>query len=162
MGPGEQATAQECQVAYQLGIAMAHQGWIVLTGGRSIGVMEAASRGAQSAGGLTLGILPGTEAAAAAATIDIVIPTGMGQARNCINVLTSHVIIACGMGSGTASEVAFALKSQKPVILLECSRASQNFFQELSPTLVRIAETAIDAVRQTRKILESDLAGRSV
>lgn len=150
MGPGEQATEHECQIAYALGAEIARQGWIVLTGGRAVGVMEAASRGAQAAGGLTLGILPGTDANAAASAVEIVIPTGMGQARNLINILTSQVVIACGMGSGTASEVALALKSQKPVILLACSPVSQQFFQEIAPSLVSIADRVADAVHQVQ------------
>ena len=43
--------------------------------------------------------------------VDIPIATGLGQGRNLINVLSSHVIIACGNGTGTASEIAFALKA---------------------------------------------------
>lgn len=59
MGPGDNATKEECDSAFELGKLIANKGWILLTGGRNVGVMEAASRGAKEAGGLTIGILPG-------------------------------------------------------------------------------------------------------
>jgi uncharacterized protein (TIGR00725 family) len=117
MGPGETATAQDLQNAYELGKNIAQQGWIVLTGGRNIGVMDAASKGAKSVNGLTVGILPGRDHQDVSEAVDIAIFTDMGNARNNINVLSSDVVIACGMGAGTASEVALALKNQKKVIL---------------------------------------------
>jgi uncharacterized protein (TIGR00725 family) len=59
MGPGEGAKPEVCTTAYQLGQLLAQRGWVTLCGGRSSGVMEAVSRGAKEAGGLTVGILPG-------------------------------------------------------------------------------------------------------
>jgi uncharacterized protein (TIGR00725 family) len=150
MGPGEQATSTDQQLAYELGQRIAQEGWILLTGGRNAGVMEAASRGAKQAQGLTIGILPSAAGTEGSESVDIVIPTGMGHARNMINILSSHVVIACGMGSGTASEVALALKVKKPVILLNVSAASQAFFQELSAdvALAQSPEAAIQLARQ--------------
>ncbi|MCW6038203.1 hypothetical protein K4A83_18275 [Spirulina subsalsa FACHB-351] len=58
MGPGEKARPQDVALAYQLGAAIAQSGWILLTGGRNVGVMEAANQGAKSAKGFTIGILP--------------------------------------------------------------------------------------------------------
>ncbi len=58
VGPGEGATPEDCQVAYELGQRTAQEGWVLLTGGRNAGVMDAACRGAHSSGGLTVGILP--------------------------------------------------------------------------------------------------------
>lgn len=118
MGPGHQATATDINNAYQLGKLIAQQGWVLLSGGRNVGVMDAASRGAKSVGGLTVGILPHNSLEGVSEAIDIPILTDMGQARNNINVLSSDVVIACGMGLGTASEVALALKNDKPVIIL--------------------------------------------
>jgi uncharacterized protein (TIGR00725 family) len=154
MGPGEQATFRDQQLAYQLGQLIAQQGWILLTGGRPVGVMEAANRGAKQAGGTTLGILPESDASAASDSVDIVIPTGMGNARNVINVLTSHAIVACGMGSGTASEIAIALKVRKPVVLLNVSLTSTVFFQELATSEVRVAITPTVAVEQIQRLLQ--------
>src|SRR4028119_1144630 len=108
MGPGEQATATDLQNAYELGKLIAQQGWVLLTGGRNVGVMDAANTGAKAANGLTVGILPTADPSGISKAIDIPIFTDMGNARNNINVLSSDVVIACGMGAGTASEVALA------------------------------------------------------
>lgn len=154
MGPGEQATFRDQQFAYQLGQLIAQQGWILLTGGRSVGVMEAANRGAKQAGGTTIGVLPDQDDRSASEFVDIVIPTGMGHARNVINILASHAIIACGMSSGTASEIAIALKMQKPVVLLNVSFTSALFFQELAGSNVLVAVTPAIAVQQIQRLLQ--------
>ncbi|WP_416676501.1 TIGR00725 family protein [Egbenema bharatensis] len=140
MGPGRGATHADIAVAYELGQCIAQQGWLLLTGGRNEGVMHAASQGAKDAGGLIIGILPGSDPVGISSAVDIPILTGMGNARNNINVLSSDIVMVCGMGCGTASEVALALKVQKPVILLNASDVSQAFFQQLtdSPVLVAI------------------------
>ncbi|MBU7582813.1 MAG: TIGR00725 family protein [Nostoc sp. TH1S01] len=153
MGPGEKATTNDLQNAYELGQLIAQQGWILLTGGRNVGVMEAANQGAKSADGLTLGILPSSQPDGISEAVDIAIFTDMGNARNNINVLSSHVVIACGMGAGTASEIALALKANKPVILLNDDRESQNFFQKLSLNNVYIVDTALDAIATIHKYL---------
>lgn len=80
------------------------------------GVMEAASRGAKSAGGITVGILPQEHKRDANAFIDIAIPTGLGIGRNIIVARTAEVLIAVGGEYGTLSEIAFALQMRKPVI----------------------------------------------
>ncbi|MEP0911254.1 TIGR00725 family protein [Leptolyngbya sp. GB1-A1] len=164
MGPGETATDRDCQTAFTLGEQIAQRGWILLTGGRAVGVMEAASRGAKQAGGLTIGILPGTTDYGMSEAIDIPIVTGMGSARNHINILTSNVIIACGMGAGTASEVALALKAQKPVILMNVDRLTAQFFWQLSsndpaggttPHRIWVAERVEEAIEQVAAILKN-------
>ena len=88
---------------------------VLITGGLT-GAMEAASKGAKTAGGLTIGILPGGSAQEANAYIDLPIVTGLSEARNLIIVRTADVLIAVGGGPGTLSEIAFALKFKKPVI----------------------------------------------
>jgi uncharacterized protein (TIGR00725 family) len=100
-----------------LGQRIAEEGWILLNGGRNAGVMEASARGARSRGGLTVGILPDEDTGRMSDYIDIPILTGMGNARNVINVLSSRVVVACAGGAGTASEVAIAVKCNRPVIL---------------------------------------------
>jgi uncharacterized protein (TIGR00725 family) len=119
--------------ARELGALVAERGWIVLTGGRAEGVMAAASSGAkQIAGSVTIGILPGASGGAGP-DVDIAIFTGMGEARNAINVLTSDVIVACGVeGPGTVSEVALALKAEKPVVLLGASATARQLFADLT------------------------------
>ena len=68
---------------------------------------------------MTVGILPNDSCDGASEYIDIPIPTGLGNARNCINVLSSDVVVACPGGAGTLSEIALALKNNKPLILLD-------------------------------------------
>ena len=117
MGGGS-ATAQATEAAYRLGWSIAAQGWILLNGGRNAGIMEASAKGASDNGGITIGILPDDHPHQASAFIQIPILTGMGNARNCINVLSSHVVVACPGGAGTISEIALALKNERPVILM--------------------------------------------
>jgi uncharacterized protein (TIGR00725 family) len=105
--------------AYELGRLIAENGWVLLNGGRNAGVMAASARGAAEAGGLVIGILPGESSAGVAPHVDVAIPTGMGDARNVVNVLASHVVIALPGGAGTLSEVALALKNGRPVIALQ-------------------------------------------
>jgi uncharacterized protein (TIGR00725 family) len=146
MGPGDRASGSICEVAYHLGRAIAEQGWTVLTGGRAVGVMQAASQGAKVAGGLVIGILPEGDRAQASPDLDVVIVTGMGQARNVINILSSDVVVACGMGAGTASEVSLALKAQKPVVLLQYDATSEAFFQSLAVAPLVAASTVGEAI----------------
>ena len=80
--------------------------------------MEAASRGAVEAGGTTLAILPGDDRRHANPYAQIVIPTGMGEARNVLIVRAADVVIAVGGEFGTLSEIAFALRIGKPVVSL--------------------------------------------
>ncbi|MEM1253804.1 MAG: TIGR00725 family protein [Cyanobacteria bacterium P01_H01_bin.21] len=133
MGPGDNAPESERQLAHALGKAVAQEGWVVLTGGRPAGVMAAASQGAASVGGTVLGILPDSEGTNTAMGVTLPIVTGMGHARNVINVLSSHGLIACGLGLGTVSEIALALKAQKPVVMMPHHVLAQDFFEHLAP-----------------------------
>lgn len=115
LGPAA-ASALEMEVAERLGSMAARAGWVVLTGGGP-GVMEAASRGAVEAGGMTVGILP-----TASPTEDYPNPwvrvpifTGAGSARNTFNVLSATLCVAIGGGPGTLSEIGLALKNGKDV-----------------------------------------------
>ncbi len=117
MGGGACSPAVE-RDAYRLGQLIAEKGWALLNGGRGAGVMDASAKGARDAGGLTIGILPDNHPAGMSEHILIPIFTGMGNARNCINVLSSDVVTACEGGCGTLSEIALALKTGKPVVLL--------------------------------------------
>ena len=117
MGGGN-ASPKDTNAAYRLGCLIAEQGWILLNGGRNAGIMDASAKGAKDHGGLTVGILPDDNPGRASEHIDIPVITGMGSARNCINVLTSHIVVACPGGAGTLSEIALALKFNKVVILM--------------------------------------------
>ena len=98
-----------------MGRELAARGAVVVCGGLG-GVMEAACRGAKEAGGLTVGILPGTDRAAANAFVEVAIPTGLGEARNALVVRAADALIAVGGGYGTLSEIALALKAGKRVV----------------------------------------------
>ncbi|SHJ59248.1 hypothetical protein SAMN02745216_01920 [Desulfatibacillum alkenivorans DSM 16219] len=117
MGGGSATDNSEAQ-AYELGKLIAREGWALLNGGRAAGVMDASAKGAKEAGGLTIGVLPDTDASQTSRYIDIPILTGMNAARNYINVLSSQVVVACPGAAGTLSEIALAIKSQRPVICM--------------------------------------------
>jgi uncharacterized protein (TIGR00725 family) len=155
MGAGENARSTDIRNAFALGSAIADEGWIVLTGGRNRGVMDAVSKGAKAAGGLTVGILPTKDKRTISAAVDVAIITDMGSARNYINVLTSDVIVACGAGGpGTASEIALALKSDKIVILFNGSQESRTYFKKIGGRLVLEA----DSVSRTVELIKGLLA----
>lgn len=153
MGPGKTATAQDLATAFELGKRIAERGWVLLTGGRNEGVMDAASRGAKQADGLTIGILPTADTHNLSVAVDIPILTGMGSARNNINILSSDVIFACGMGSGTASEIALALKANKSIILLNADDVSRAFFQNLSRAQIFLAASPEEAMEFANLII---------
>lgn len=146
MGPGVGATPQDLERARDLGRAIAQAGWILLTGGMNQGVMAAAVQGAKEAGGWTVGVVPTEGDVGVCPDLDLVIRTGMGHARNLINVLSSDVVVACGMGAGTASEVALALKTGRPVILLTDQDEAQAFFQKLGGKQVMLVSGVGEAV----------------
>jgi uncharacterized protein (TIGR00725 family) len=121
------------EAAGRLGRLVAEAGWILLTGGRPTGVMESANAGAKEVGGsLTIGILPSDQGGPVGAHVDVAVFTGLGNARNAVNVLSSDVVVACGVeGPGTASEVALALKTGRPTILVAASPIASEFFHTL-------------------------------
>src|SRR5512139_2867597 len=96
-------------MAFDIGKGIAEAGYALVCGGLG-GVMEAACRGASEAGGVTIGILPGDTIAGANQFVTIPIATGIGIARNVIIVRSSRALIAISGGSGTLSEIAFALQ----------------------------------------------------
>ncbi len=153
MGPGAKAKAADLQNAYQLGQLIAQRGWVLLTGGRNMGVMNAASHGAKATNGLTIGILPTDDPNSISEAVDIAIISDMGNARNNINVLSSDVVIACGMGAGTASEIALALKGNKKVILLNDNEQSKLFFKDVLPQNIYIVDNPGEAIKTAEEIL---------
>lgn len=153
MGPGENATPEENDVAFDLGKAIAMNGWIVLTGGRGFGIMESAMKGAHDANGLTIGVLPTDNDRNASDNADIKIMTGMGSARNLINVLSSHIVVVVGMAAGTASEVALAIKSNKKVILLNQDEITIRFFKNIGTYKIMIATNVDETIGMIKDYL---------
>ena len=156
MGPGSGSRKEDITNAFRLGKLIAKQGWLILSGGRNMGVMDAVSKGAKSAGGLTIGILPTAEKDTISEAVDISIITNMGSARNNINVLTSDLVIACGIGLGTTSEIALALKAGKKVVLLNSSEESKVFFGKLAKENVYIVKNPKEAIETTKEILRKE------
>ena len=104
--------------AEELGRLLAERRCTLVCGGRGE-VMAAAARGAKSAGGTTIGILPGTSRADANDWIDHVVLTGLGHARNAVVAASGDAVIAVGGSYGTLTEIGFALVYARPVVILE-------------------------------------------
>ena len=118
IGSSQPKSDEHIQLAEEVGRELAKRGVTVVCGGLS-GVMEAACRGAKSAGGRTIGILPGRSPAEANPYVDIPIITGMGYSRNVIVVSTGRAVIAVGGAYGTLSEIGHALGYDIPVVGLK-------------------------------------------
>jgi len=134
-----EASAEEWDVARTVGMLLAKQQIILISGGKD-GVMEASCQGSREAGGLTIGIVPGTQGNA---YLDVIIKTKMNQARNAILVESADAIIAIGGGFGTLSEIAYAMKSGIPVYglmtwnipgIIICSNAEEAVSRAISST----------------------------
>lgn len=104
--------------AEEVGRLLAERGCTVVTGGLG-SVMAAAARGAKSAGGVTIGVLPGESGRDANEWIDHAVVTGVGHARNLAVVASGDAVIAVGGQWGTLAEIGFAHVLGRPVVILE-------------------------------------------
>ncbi len=114
IGPAQASPGTLAQ-AEAIGAGLAQRGITLITGGRG-GVMEAASRGATQAGGLCIGILPGDAHTQANPWCSVVIPTGMGDARNVLTALAGDLVVALGGAAGTLSELSMAWIHGRPIL----------------------------------------------
>jgi uncharacterized protein (TIGR00725 family) len=137
---GGTCSQEEAQAAERIGALLARANAVVVCGGLS-GVMEAACRGALREGGLTVGILPGSDRGAANPHVVVAIATGLGELRNGLLVRASDAVIAVGGEFGTLSEIGFALKLGKRVIGLATWDLPRR------PDAILRASTADDAAR---------------
>ncbi|MBI5700684.1 TIGR00725 family protein [Candidatus Saganbacteria bacterium] len=112
------ASPNIAKLAEEVGFAIGKAGAVLVCGALK-GVMESACKGAKSAGGTTIGILPGSRREDANPYIDYPIVTGIGYARNKLVVKSGHAVIAVGGSHGTLSEIAFALGYKIPVVGLK-------------------------------------------
>lgn len=110
--------AEWAEAAEEVGRLLAERGCTVVTGGLDE-VMGAAHRGAKSAGGTTIAILPGESRAAANPWSDHVVVTGIGHARNLAVAASGDAVIAVGGSYGTVAEMAFALRLGRRVVALD-------------------------------------------
>lgn len=120
---GVQCTAEVAELAEALGAAIAGEGWITLSGGRPHGVMEAVSRGAAKAGGVVVAVLPGENPQEATPWATLALASGIGYARNSMNVLSAQAVVALPGSTGTISEIAYAITYGRPLALLGWSKA---------------------------------------
>ncbi len=146
IGP-KNASPRQMEVAETLGRRLGELGVPMVCGGRS-GVMEAASRGHQAAGGLPIGILPGDEWREANPYIAIPIATGLGPARNALIARAAIALLAIGGEYGTLSEMAFGLHFDRLVIALEDAPEV--------PGAVRCTDIETALERVARRILALD------
>jgi uncharacterized protein (TIGR00725 family) len=112
--------ADTMNAAATVGRLVAERGGVIVTGGR-FGVMEAASRGAKEANGLTIGFLPAMDKATANSYVDVVFPTGLGRARNLITARACDALIMIGGSCGTLNELTIAYAEARPVVILRGS-----------------------------------------
>lgn len=124
LGPHTTTEAQY-QLGLEVGRCIGKTGAVLFCGGLD-GMMRAAAEGAKTAGGQTVGILPGTDKTTANEFIDIAIPTDLGTYRNALLVRSCDAVIAVHGEYGTLSEIAFALRLGIPVIGLNTWNLSRN------------------------------------
>jgi len=117
VGPGDTTDPALLADAQAVGAGLAAAGATIVCGGLG-GVMAAAARGARSAGGQVIGMLPGVDPGAANEWVGVAVPTGLGQGRNLLVVRGARVVVAVGGSWGTLAEVARARRLDIPVVSL--------------------------------------------
>ncbi|MDP8956327.1 MAG: TIGR00725 family protein [Actinomycetota bacterium] len=136
--------------AEEVGRRLAQAGAVLVCGGLG-GVMEAAARGAAAEGGTSIGLLPGLSREAANPHLTFSIPTGMGEMRNVLVVRSSDAVIALAGEFGTLSEIAFALKTDVPVVGLETWELAKSG-KRVEPFVM--AQSPEEAVREVLRLAE--------
>jgi uncharacterized protein (TIGR00725 family) len=148
VGPGDGATSEETELAGQVGRLLADRGVIEVCGGLG-GVMAAACAGAAGRGGLTVGLLPGRDRAAGNPHLTVALPTGLGELRNGLVVGAADAVIAVGGSWGTLSEVALAMRTGKPTVVIggwRVDRPPARTHGLILPSVADSAEQAVDDV----------------
>lgn len=144
------------QIADRAGEALGRLGNIV-SGGRG-GIMEAVSRGAKRSGAIVVGILPGSGPEEGNQHLDIVLPTGIGLARNLLNVLAGDVVVVIGGSAGTLNEISFAWMYGKNIVALAPAggwgeRLAGQALDDRRDDVVERAETVEDLERIVSRLL---------
>ena len=147
IGGSSPTNPDHIRLAEEVGRELANRGVGLVCGGLS-GIMEAACRGAKSAGGITIGILPGRSSRDANSYVDIPIVTTMGFSRNVIVVHTGDAVIAIGGSFGTLSEIAHALGDGIPVVALNTWPLSRNGDGQPVDKAMIQASDPVDAVEK--------------
>lgn len=156
MGAGRNATVADCEEARELGKLIAGKGWVLLSGGTALGVMDASCQGASEAGGLVVAVVAQSDDSKMSRYVDVPIFTGMLTGRNFINALSSDVMIACGtMVPGTLSEIALALRAGRQVVLLSHEDDTKDFLSRIASEQVHIATSTSGAISEVERLLAS-------
>ena len=150
-------TPKHEKIAYDIGVEIAKSNSVLITGGLG-GVMAAASHGAHDANGLTVGIIPQDDAKLANEFCDIVIPSGMGLARDFLNALSADGVIIVGGGSGTLSEVCASYMYKKPMVAIRNIKSSvepyiDGFLDHRENIEIIGADTPQEAVKKILELL---------
>lgn len=149
IGSGD-CSPEEAGLAEEVGRELARNNVILICGGLG-GVMEAACKGAASAGGVTIGILPGDIRQTANHYVQIPIITGLGEARNVIVVKSAQAVIAIGGSFGTLSEISHARQNKIPVIGLNTWELARNGRPDNS---IITAQTPAEAVNKALGLIK--------
>ncbi len=148
---GRRCSAKVERLAHKLGLELSKVVGLLVSGGLG-GVMNAVCQGFKQGKGTTIGILPGYNKEDANPFVDIVIPSGLGLARNVLVVKSADVVIALPGEAGTLSEIAYCLQFGIPVISL----ASWQI-----PGVIKVA-TVAQAIKKTKAILKKRSRGGSL
>ncbi len=140
---GDHCPQTTYDAAKEVGAQIAARNAITVTGGLG-GVMEAACRGAKEKGGMVVGIIPNEDMSYANPYCDIIIPTGIGFARNFITAYSADVAIVVGGGAGTYIEACVAYQKGKPIVALTGTGGTAD----------KIADTFLDD-RKTVKVISA-------
>jgi hypothetical protein len=141
VGPADGARPSDLATAESVGRRLAELGAVLLTGGHH-GVMQAAARGASSVGGVSIGLMPGTERAEGTPEHTYLLPTGLGELRNGLIVRAADAVVAVGCSWGTLSEIALARRTGVPLVLVDPWDLPADV-----GTVVPDAERAVAAIR---------------
>jgi hypothetical protein len=146
---GSTVDATNRTVARELGVRLAERDHTVVCGGLG-GVMAAACEGARTAGGRTVGILPGEDPDAANQFVETAVATGLGHARNCLVVMNGDAVVAVDGGGGTLSEIGYALVFDRPIAGLGTHGVEG----------VHRCETPVEAVDYVERAVEGEVSER--
>lgn len=147
---GSACSPHEAQLAEEVGRLLAKNGFVLVCGGGG-GIMEAACRGAQDEGGITIGLLSGENVTGGNSFLTIAIPTGLSHARNALVAQAGEIVIAIGGNTGTLSEISLAKCYGRKVIGLETWDANRS---DDSPLEITEAEHPAQAVQLALELLQ--------
>lgn len=143
-----EASPELAALAEEIGFEIARRNHILVCGGLG-GVMDAAAKGANRADGVSLGILPGDTRQSASKYLTLSIPTSMSHGRNFLVVLSGDGVIAVDGEFGTLSEIAFAVKLGKPLVIMEGWGIDKISHAPGIASYAKTAKEAVDMIEET-------------